>query len=398
MKIIICRSADRRWNRKAFLARSRTTLWSLLLCAAAGFGIQLQATAAPQEAARDGTYVAYDDNTVLDTQSGLMWTRADSGAPIDWYGAQRYCAQLRLAGHTDWRLPTAQELALLAPPTKAKNPATASVTKLLNLTGTAFWSTKTAYESGHGTEPIANYANMGKNGKIEIAPKFRADLNTGDAKLWNSLRALAVRDSGSGNKQLADPFGKRVDRFRSRAGALTTAKNLPAQLHQSLADGLLADDTRAAMKVTNDTQLRSDATASLQLLLYPEWLPADPKAISIKSNISSNYATTSNWTAQWQQSGRWFQVTASQKQVHIFAESRDRAQIATPSEKALSAWSDAREILQFSESARLNQYEATRGYALVGLAPGKNAPTESFTLLTDGDIVSASFLRKIANP
>lgn len=349
------------------------------------------AEAAPLESARDGSLIAYDDATILDTQSGLMWTRADNGISVDWYGAQRYCAQLRHAGYTDWRLPSTQELATLFPAPRPKAQAAASVSKLLTVSGTLLWSGQTLFEPAFGTEPVANVLNTTKGGKLEVAPKHRADLNSGDPKRWQNLRVIAVRSTHvQAVTQPSDPFNKRVDRFRSRAGALTTGKNLPASLQLALADGLLADDTRASMRASIDPQLRASATASLQRILYPEWISTDANALSFKSMAPLTQNAAPNWTAQWQQSGRWFQVTVKGQHIHVFTELREHGQVATPSEKALSAWSNAREVLQFSETARLRQYEATRGYALVGLAPRPDADLEGWVMLTDGDIVSAS--------
>ena len=377
------------------IGRGVSVFW-LLLAALTALVLHTAATAAPQESARDGTLIAYDDATVLDSQTGLMWTRADNGTPIDWYGATRYCAQLRHAGHGDWRLPSAQELAMLLAPNKSKSAPSVALSTLLTVTGPNLWSSKSLYEPGHGTEPVAYYMNTAKNGKLEIAPKLRADLNAADPKLGRSLRVLAVRDARLPTGTLiTEPFGKRVDRFRSRAGALTNAKNLPAPLQLALANGLLADDTRAAMRATTDNQLRSTAIAGLQLLIYPEWLPPDINALQIKSDTTSNRDTAPNWTAQWQQSGRWFQVAARGQKIHVFAELRERTQVVTPSEKVLSAWSTAREVVQFSENARLGQYEATRGYALVGLAPRPNE--EGVVLLTDGEIVAASYSARSNN-
>ncbi|MEW6365719.1 MAG: DUF1566 domain-containing protein [Acidobacteriota bacterium] len=62
------------------------------------------------EAARDGRLVAYDDGTVLDTESGLMWAAKDNGANIKWDAATAYCASFRAGGHSDWRMPTTAEL------------------------------------------------------------------------------------------------------------------------------------------------------------------------------------------------------------------------------------------------------------------------------------------------
>jgi hypothetical protein len=42
--------------------------------------------------------------------SGLMWAARDSDKAVSWGGAMRYCRKLRLAGYSDWRLPTTYEL------------------------------------------------------------------------------------------------------------------------------------------------------------------------------------------------------------------------------------------------------------------------------------------------
>jgi cell division protein FtsN len=63
-----------------------------------------------QEAGRDGRFIAYDNGTVLDTSTGLMWAAKDNGADINWYDAKRYCENYRGGGYTDWRMPTQDEL------------------------------------------------------------------------------------------------------------------------------------------------------------------------------------------------------------------------------------------------------------------------------------------------
>ncbi len=47
---------------------------------------------------------------VMDPDTGLMWTRADNGRDIEWDGADKYARNLKLAGYSDWRLPTIGEL------------------------------------------------------------------------------------------------------------------------------------------------------------------------------------------------------------------------------------------------------------------------------------------------
>lgn len=50
------------------------------------------------------------DGTVVDRATGLVWSKADSGKPLDWTGALAWAEGLVLAGHDDWRLPHAKEL------------------------------------------------------------------------------------------------------------------------------------------------------------------------------------------------------------------------------------------------------------------------------------------------
>src|SRR5215472_11615544 len=39
-----------------------------------------------------------------------MWTGKDNGSDVDWNQANAYCSNLQLAGYSDWRLPTVEEL------------------------------------------------------------------------------------------------------------------------------------------------------------------------------------------------------------------------------------------------------------------------------------------------
>lgn len=46
----------------------------------------------------------------VDPSTGLMWTGKDNGNDTSYYKAMKYCHKLRLAGYSDWRLPTIDEL------------------------------------------------------------------------------------------------------------------------------------------------------------------------------------------------------------------------------------------------------------------------------------------------
>jgi uncharacterized protein DUF1566 len=68
----------------------------------------------------EGRFVDNRDGTVTDTCTELMWQIdtadingngmiGDEDRP-DWSGALKYCEELELAGHTDWRLPNVREI------------------------------------------------------------------------------------------------------------------------------------------------------------------------------------------------------------------------------------------------------------------------------------------------
>ena len=63
------------------------------------------------EIVNDGRFTAYDNGTVMDTRSGLMWAAKDNGVNIRQQGGKSYCENYRAGGYTDWRMPTQDELA-----------------------------------------------------------------------------------------------------------------------------------------------------------------------------------------------------------------------------------------------------------------------------------------------
>jgi len=65
--------------------------------------------------------VSNGDSTVTDTATGLMWQQETSGT-MNWGASLGYCENLSLAGYSDWRLPTAKELASIVDHSKF-NPA-----------------------------------------------------------------------------------------------------------------------------------------------------------------------------------------------------------------------------------------------------------------------------------
>ncbi len=92
----------------------------------------------------DGRFTAYDDGTVLDTQTGLMWAAKDNGVDINWQNAKSYCENYRGGGYTDWRMPTQDELARLYDEYKSYTPKQKNyivhLTELIELTDCCPWA------------------------------------------------------------------------------------------------------------------------------------------------------------------------------------------------------------------------------------------------------------------
>jgi uncharacterized caspase-like protein len=111
----------------------------------------LKATPAmPGETGRDGRFIAYDNGTVLDTRTKLMWAAKDNGANINWQDAKTYCKNYRGGGYTDWRMPTQDELAELFDETLINTNAPAEgcgggyhLTNLIHLTCCCPWASET---------------------------------------------------------------------------------------------------------------------------------------------------------------------------------------------------------------------------------------------------------------
>jgi hypothetical protein len=96
-----------------------------------------------KETDRDGRFIAYDNGTVLDTRTNLMWAILDNGSNINWHDAKNYCETYRGGGYTDWRMPTRDELAGLydaAKSYKSDCGYDVHVTALIHLTCSALWA------------------------------------------------------------------------------------------------------------------------------------------------------------------------------------------------------------------------------------------------------------------
>jgi serine/threonine protein kinase len=96
--------------------RSGIIKWAIVAVIVLVLGIWLAArfltsTPAPVvPALTPGRVINTDAFTWTDPATGLMWTKKDNNSDVNWQQATDYCRNLDLAGHSDWRLPTIDEL------------------------------------------------------------------------------------------------------------------------------------------------------------------------------------------------------------------------------------------------------------------------------------------------
>ena len=102
------------------------------------------------ETTKDGRFIAYDNATVLDTRTKLMWAAKDNGKNVNWQDAKSYCENYRGGGYTDWRMPTLDELEGLYDEGKPR-PAACYVrsnvhvaTELIDITCFYSWASETS--------------------------------------------------------------------------------------------------------------------------------------------------------------------------------------------------------------------------------------------------------------
>ena len=108
------------------------------------------ASSSDGEKAREGRFIAYNNGTVLDTKTRLMWAAKDNGSGINWANAKSYCNNYRGGGYTDWRMPTQDELAgLHDSAVTGKNGY--KLTNLIELTNCCPWASETKHATHAAT-------------------------------------------------------------------------------------------------------------------------------------------------------------------------------------------------------------------------------------------------------
>lgn len=155
--------------------KTRLLVVVMILFVCAGFAFA-------EETARDGRFIAYDNGTVLDTKTDLIWAGQDNGSDVTWTKAKAYCENYRGGGYTDWRMPTQDELAGLSDKSNVYKSARygydVHLTKLIRLTCGFVWASETRESTPAGAAGFS-FSENEREWTVQI--------------LGDSCRALPVR-------------------------------------------------------------------------------------------------------------------------------------------------------------------------------------------------------------
>jgi hypothetical protein len=91
----------------------------------------------------------FNDEAVLDRETGLVWERQPSPQTFAWSNARLFCAQKAVGGRGGWRLPAFYELASLVDPAVHSGPQLPPGHPFLQVQAAHYWSdTQFANEQG----------------------------------------------------------------------------------------------------------------------------------------------------------------------------------------------------------------------------------------------------------
>lgn len=118
-----------------------------LLLIIIGMSVLVRVGCAEMTASPDGRFISYDDGTVFDRRTELMWAAKDNGSNVNWFHAKTFTENFRGGGYRDWRMPTAAELETLYDGTKSQNvdcggPPVHLVTDFIKLSCRYVWSSE----------------------------------------------------------------------------------------------------------------------------------------------------------------------------------------------------------------------------------------------------------------
>ncbi len=113
---------------------------------------------------------AFDNEAVLDRETGLIWERSPNKEAVLWPNARLMCAQKAIAGRGGWRLPTFNELTSLVDPSikKPNAPRLPARHPFVNVQPASYWSA-TSFAEEPGFALVVNFLYVaGSDAPIEV--------------------------------------------------------------------------------------------------------------------------------------------------------------------------------------------------------------------------------------
>ena len=115
----------------------------------------------------------FNNEAVLDKETGLVWEQTPSGGISDWSSAINHCSTIEAGGRKGWRLPTVEELGSVVDTTQS-NPALSASHPFTIGASDTFWSatTRAAVQTHAWGLSISNGAPQ--NGLTKANVSFKA--------------------------------------------------------------------------------------------------------------------------------------------------------------------------------------------------------------------------------
>jgi hypothetical protein len=111
----------------------------------------------------------FNNEAVLDRETGLVWEKAPSASPKNWYDAVRDCWLQPTGGRMGWHLPTIEELASLVDPTvPAPGPALPPGHPFQNVQQDTYWSTTEDVRPSSGQAWVVHFHLPGQTADTVI--------------------------------------------------------------------------------------------------------------------------------------------------------------------------------------------------------------------------------------
>ena len=82
----------------------------------------------------------WNDEAVLDRETGLVWEKAPDVTAYNWFNAQGHCNNRSVGGRKAWRQPSVQELASLVDPNAVTAPKLPAGHPFVNVQSAIYWS------------------------------------------------------------------------------------------------------------------------------------------------------------------------------------------------------------------------------------------------------------------